>query len=227
MSVIVPVFNAAKYLDEAIGSILAQTYPNVEVIAVNDGSTDVSLNVLENYASRITIIDSINKGTPAARNLGIQVAEGSYLAFLDADDIWHPEKLSTQMDLFDRTPNLDMTYCSFEEFLSPDLSAEQQSKRVVKSGVMSGALLGTTLILRDSFNRVGLFSETRRSGEFIDWYARAEEIGLKIVPSDHCHYRRRSHADNQTLRLESLHQDYMEVVREALRRRRELKNNTE
>jgi glycosyltransferase involved in cell wall biosynthesis len=227
VSVIVPVFNAAKYLDEAIGSILSQTYPNVEVIAVNDGSTDVSLNILEKYSSRITIIDSTNKGTPAARNLGIQAAKGSYLAFLDADDIWHHEKLSVQLNMFDKTPNLDMTYCSFEEFLSPDLSAEQQARRVVKPGVLSVAVPGTTLILRASFDSVGSFSETRRSGEFIDWYARAEEIGLKIVPTNHCHYRRRSHADNQTLRLESLHQDYMEVVREALRRRREFKNNTE
>lgn len=227
VSVIVPVFNAVKYLDEAIGSIFEQTYPNLEVIAVNDGSTDDSLNVLENYASRITIIDSTNKGTPAARNLGVQAANGAYLAFLDADDIWHPDKLSTQRAMFDRNPYLDMTYCCFEEFLSPDLSTEQQATRVVKSGVMSAALAGTTLLSRTSFLKVGLFSETRRTGDFIDWYARAEDAGLNIIPTEHCHYRRRSHATNQSLQLEGLHKDYIDLVREALRRRREIKKNAE
>lgn len=225
VSVIVPVFNAARYLDEAIGSILAQTYTNVEVIAVNDGSTDDSLNVLENYTSRITIIDSANKGTPAARNQGIQAAKGSYLAFLDADDLWHPKKLHTQMDFFDSVPDLDMTYCCFEEFLSPDLSPTQLVNRKVKTGVMSAALAGTTLLRTTSFFRVGLFSETRRTGDFMDWYARAVDVGLKIVPTEHGHYRRRSHASNQSLQLEGLHKDYLEVVRSALQRRRALKND--
>lgn len=225
VSVIVPVYNAAKYLDEALNSVFGQTHLTLEVIAVNDGSTDDSLQVLTRYASRITIIDSVNKGTPAARNQGIQAAKGAYLAFLDADDLWHPEKLRTQMDLFDRVPDIDMTYCCFEEFLSPDLSTEQQATRVVKTGVISAALAGTTLLRRASFDKVGPFSETRRTGDFIDWYARAEDVGIKVVPTEHCHYRRRSHASNQSLQLGGLHKDYMEVVREALRRRRALKNN--
>jgi glycosyltransferase involved in cell wall biosynthesis len=225
VSVVIPVYNAAKFLDETLNSVLDQTYPNLEVLAVNDGSTDDSLQILANYASRITIFDSTNKGTPAARNKGIQMATGSYLSFIDSDDLWHPEKLTMQMELLGSMPDVDMTYCCFEEFLSPDLSPTQLANRKVKTGVMSAAMAGTTLIRRASFDKVGPFSETRRTGEFIDWYARAVEVGLKIVPTEHGHYRRRSHASNQSLQLEGLHKDYLEVVRSALQRRRALKND--
>jgi glycosyltransferase involved in cell wall biosynthesis len=227
VSVIVPVYNAAKYLDEAIESILIQTYPNMEVIAVNDGSTDESLHVLEKYNSRITIIDSTNKGTPAARNQGIRVSTGSYLAFLDADDIWYPEKLSVQMDVFDKNPDVALTYCCFEEFQSPDLSEELRSKRIVKSGIISAALPGTSIIQREAFYKVGFFFEPRRTGEFMDWFARAKELGIKMVPTEDSLYRRRSHADNQSLMIQSLHKDYLEMVRETLRRRREPINKSE
>ncbi len=225
VSVIVPVYNAAKYLEEALDSIFGQTYPNLEVIAVNDGSTDDSLQILMTYTSRITIIDSTNRGAPSARNQGIAVAKGSFLAFLDADDIWHSDKLNIQVNLLQNAPDVDMTYCSFQEFLSPDLSPEQQATRIVKKGVISASLAGTSLMRSTSFHKVGFFSEAREAGDFMDWMARANETGLRVVSTEHCLYRRRSHADNNSLKQESLHRDYLEVIRENLRRKRDLKNS--
>lgn len=221
ISVIVPVYNAARYVREAIDSIVAQTYDQVEIIAVNDGSTDQSLHVLSEFAEKITIIDSVNKGIASARNLGIAATKGHYLAFLDADDTWEANKLRLQLDHLNQNPSMDMVFCSFQEFLSPDLQGDILARRVLKAGPMKVAAAGTMLVPRNVFDRVGLFSEELRSGEFIDWFARAKELGLAALFTDDCLYHRRSHDDNHTLKADRLHADYLRVIKAALDRRRQ------
>ena len=96
VSVIVPVYNSAKYLVECLDSILNQTLTEIEVICIDDGSTDESLRILERYAScdsRVHILKQENKGAGAARNLGLAVAKGKYLSFLDSDDLFYPNML--------------------------------------------------------------------------------------------------------------------------------------
>ncbi|MEO6280714.1 glycosyltransferase family A protein [Roseateles sp.] len=97
VSVIIPAYNAAAYVAEAVDSVLAQDYPHVEVIVVNDGSKDNTLEVLRGYGDRIRVIDQANAGPPKARNAGLAAVRGEYVAFLDADDIWLPTKLSAQV----------------------------------------------------------------------------------------------------------------------------------
>jgi glycosyltransferase involved in cell wall biosynthesis len=220
VSVIIPVYNAAKYLAEAIESVLSQTYNNVEVIAVNDGSTDNSLEVLSAYSNRIQIISSANKGIGSARNLAIHQSKGSFLAFLDADDFWELNKLEVQMQVFASNPNLDIVYCSFKEFLSPDMTSELIQKRILKPTAMSGAIAGTSLVKRTAFDKVGLFSEQWKTGEYIDWYARAKEQNLTVKHIDNCLYHRRSHSDNHTFRESESKRDYLHVLKASLDRRR-------
>lgn len=97
VSVIIPAYNAEKYIRNTVGTVLSQTYPNVEVIVVNDGSTDKTLEVLTSIKG-IVILDQHNQGPSVARNAGIHRATGEYVAFLDADDAWHPDKLTEQMN---------------------------------------------------------------------------------------------------------------------------------
>jgi glycosyltransferase involved in cell wall biosynthesis len=97
VSVIIPAYNAAAYVAEAIDSVLAQDYPLVEVIVVNDGSKDNTLDILKGYGESIRIIDQANAGPPRARNAGLAAVRGEFVAFLDADDIWLPTKLSAQV----------------------------------------------------------------------------------------------------------------------------------
>ncbi|MDA9121212.1 glycosyltransferase family 2 protein [Flavobacteriales bacterium] len=222
ISVIIPVYNASKYLDEALQSVFNQSYKNLEIIAVNDGSTDNSSEVLEKYASRITIITSINKGIGSARNLGIKAARGEYLAFLDADDIWDSEKLKKQITNFENDPSLDIVYCSFKEFMSPDMDSEMAAKRILKPEAMTGASCGTSLLPRSSFEKVGYFSEELKSGEYIDWFARAKEQKLNLLFTNECLYHRRSHSDNHTVRESDSRMDYLKVLKAALERRRKL-----
>ena len=107
VSVIIPVYNGELYLDEAIESALGQPYRPIEVIVVDDGSTDGSAEVAKQFDSPMRYCFQPNAGLGAARNKGISLAQGSFFAFLDADDLWLENKLTRQMALFDKNPELD------------------------------------------------------------------------------------------------------------------------
>lgn len=117
VSVVVPVYNASRFLSRTINSVLAQTYQNFEIIIVDDCSTDDSLSIAQNFAkqdSRIQLLHNPkNIGVAETRNRGINEAKGEYIAFLDSDDVWLPQKLERQMALAKRT-DADIVYCSYE-----------------------------------------------------------------------------------------------------------------
>jgi glycosyltransferase involved in cell wall biosynthesis len=114
VSVIIPVYNGERYLAETIESVIAQTEMNWELIAVNDGSTDNSLTILEEYIKkipeRIKVITVENRGVSSARNTAVAAARGTYVAFLDQDDLWAPQKLQRQIEMFSRDKNLGISY---------------------------------------------------------------------------------------------------------------------
>ncbi|MGH9423586.1 MAG: glycosyltransferase family 2 protein [Thermoanaerobaculia bacterium] len=116
VSVIIPNYNYGRFLREAIDSALAQTYPPLEVIVVDDGSTDETPQVLAAYGDRIRAIRQDNQGVGAARNTGIAAARGEYVAFLDSDDIWRPRKLEYEMARFAADPDLGLVHCGAESF---------------------------------------------------------------------------------------------------------------
>jgi glycosyltransferase involved in cell wall biosynthesis len=144
ISVIIPAFNYARYLREAIDSVFAQTYPALEVIVVDDGSTDDTPAVLAAYGDRIRAIRQQNHGVSAARNTGINAARGEYIAFLDADDVWRPAKLEAQMARFDADPHLGLVYCGAESF-----NAEGQTIPVWRNGVQGRVAINMLRFDRD------------------------------------------------------------------------------
>ena len=98
ISVIMPAYNTEKYVAEAVQSILGQTYSPIELICINDGSTDGSLDILKSFGDKVVIVDlERNSGIAAARNAGIRISRGKFVAFADADDIWKPNKLELQL----------------------------------------------------------------------------------------------------------------------------------
>jgi glycosyltransferase involved in cell wall biosynthesis len=116
VSVVIPIYNYGRFLREALDSALAQTYPPLEVIVVDDGSTDDTPQVLAGYGDRIRAIRQDNHGVGAARNTGIAAARGEYIAFLDSDDIWRPGKLESEMARFAADPELGLVHCGAESF---------------------------------------------------------------------------------------------------------------
>jgi glycosyltransferase involved in cell wall biosynthesis len=114
VSAIVPAFNYGRYLSAAIDSALAQTYPLLELVVVDDGSTDETAAVLASYGERVRVLRQDNRGPAAARNAGIAAARGELLAFLDADDGWHPRKLELQVERLAAEPAPGLVHCGME-----------------------------------------------------------------------------------------------------------------
>ena len=110
VSVVVPNYNYALYVGECIESILAQTYRNIEIIVVDDGSTDDSLEILNRYDDKVKVIQSQNFGVNHARNLGLRYCRGQYVAFCDSDDYWGSDKIQLQLDLMRQNSNLSLVY---------------------------------------------------------------------------------------------------------------------
>ena len=108
VSVIIPAYNADRYIAEAINSIFSQSYQDYEIIVVDDGSTDSTPEILQSYGSRIHSISQTNGGMAAARNLGIAAAKGELIALLDHDDIFLPDKLPAQVACFDSHPGVGL-----------------------------------------------------------------------------------------------------------------------
>jgi glycosyltransferase involved in cell wall biosynthesis len=220
VTVIIGVYNAERYLAEAIESVLAQTHPAVELIVVDDGSTDASGRIAEGYGVRVRCIRQENGGMAAARNRAIPEARGSCLSFLDADDRFPPDKLRNQLAVFEAEPELDVVYGHVTEFLSPDLDEAALALLRTPEHDVPWPTPNLMLVRRESFLRVGLFSTDLKVGIGVDWYARANELGLRNAVPPIVVLERRLHAENNGIRQRESKPQYLHVLKAALDRRR-------
>lgn len=226
VSVIIPVHNGERYLAEAIQSVLAQTLPPDEIIVVDDGSTDASAAVAQSFGAPARVLIQANLGPAAARNLGVARACGDLLAFLDADDLWLPDKLARQMGALETDPACEAVFGRVENFISPELDATQRQILVQSANQVGTHHIGALLIYRQAFRRVGDFEPRRRHGEFIEWWARALRLGLRYTILPELVLRRRLHANNLTRRERSGRQEYLSLLREQIAHRRSLTRPT-
>ena len=123
VSVIMPAFNSARYIQESIDSVLAQDYPNNELIVIDDGSTDSTVELVSDYGNRVRLITQQNQGAAVARNAGLKAARGDYIAFIDSDDVWLPGKLTTQIRHLQHHPDVGIVYARWHKW-KPDNSGE-------------------------------------------------------------------------------------------------------
>jgi len=224
ISVIIPVYNAEKYITQALDSVFNQTIKNIEVICINDGSKDSSLEILKTYGAKIRLLDNgQNYGIGETRNRGIAVAKGDFLAFMDADDIWEPEKLKTQILQFQKNKDLDISFSYMKCFISPELSAEAKRLRYCPPDPTTGYLSGTAVIKSTSFEKVGMFNPKWKVGEFIDWFAKAKEMGLSYDITPGVFLLRRIHETNTGVAERSSRSDFVKIMKESLDRKRNQK----
>ncbi len=220
VSVIIPVFNCAKYLGEAIESVLEQTYKPIEIIVVNDGSTDNSQAVAKSYSNNIKYHYQENSGIGAARNKGIELSKGDYLAFLDADDLWVKNRLEIQMEVLKSSEQVDVVFGHVEQFLSPEIFEELERKYKCPEKPMPGRLASTILISKEKLLKVGHYTSIRNLGADLDWYLRAKESKLKIKMLDTTLLKRRIHTTNTGILQKDKRTDYVRHLKESLDRRR-------
>lgn len=220
ISVVIPVRNADRYLRTAIDSVLVQTLPPSEVLVIDDGSTDGSLSVASAYGKRVHVLTGTHGGIGAARNAGVERASGDFLAFLDADDYWVPEKLAWQVDVFRRFPDVELVFGLVRQFYSPDLVVAAEERARMDQLVYPGHHAGTMLIRREAFRRVGLFDTSVRIGEFLDWCARAREADVRTEVLPKVVMFRRIHSQNTVTRHRASQTDYARILKATLDRRR-------
>ena len=220
VSVIIPVYNREKYIAETIQSVLTQTYDSWEIIIVNDGSVDRSEEIALSFGEQIRYVSQTNQGIGAARNAGVRLAKGAFLAFLDSDDLWIPDKLTKQMAVLLGTPSLDMAFGYVQPFVSPELRNEERPAIRSATEIMPGYQAGTMLIRRDAFHQVGGFETNWELGEFLDWYARARDLGLKSFMLPEVVMKRRLHKSNLGSIKRDNRVDYVRVLKSVLDRRR-------
>lgn len=221
MSVIIPVYNGGRYLAEAIESVLEQTYRRWEIIVVDDGSTDNSAEVAKRFSGLAQYVYQDHLGAGAARNKGVSLAAGEFIAFLDADDIWSKDKLSLQMGAFNTDPSLEMVQGHVRQFYSPELSVK--IKVDPDREVLPGTIPSALMVRRDSFLRAGLFATGWKVAESLDWYAKAVGAGLKCGMLPQIVAQRRIHTTNVGIRLRDFRGDYISVLKEHLDRQRKTK----
>jgi glycosyltransferase involved in cell wall biosynthesis len=220
VSVVIPVFDCEKYLAAAIESVLAQTYRSIEVIVVNDGSSDRVGEIAAHFGAPVRYTAQSHQGAGSARNTGSRMARGSFLSFLDADDLWVADKLTRQLAVFDSDSNIDMVFGHIEQFHSPEVSEELKSTMAGDGKILTGCSATTLLIKRDSFFHAGLFADHWHLGEFIDWYAKAIDKGLRSHTLSAVLTRRRLHGANMTIRQRPAMIDYVRILKASMDRRR-------
>jgi glycosyltransferase involved in cell wall biosynthesis len=218
VSVVIPAFDAERYVREAIRSAVQQTHRVLEVIVVDDGSSDATAVLARRFGTPVRVVRQGHAGIGAARNAGIRLARGEYIALLDADDLWERDKLARQLEVFGADPTVDLVFGGVEPFVSPELGESTSTGRNAASP--TGRLASALLVRADVVARVGPQREDLHVGEFIDWYARAVSAGCRVGFVDGLVTRRRLHATNHGRRHRADGGDFARVLKDALDRRR-------
>ena len=191
ISVIIPAYNHAQFVEEAVESVLSQTYKHLEVIVVDDGSTDDTRDILKKYQNKLTYIFQKNNGQSSARNHGIRTGKGTYIAFLDSDDLWLPEKLELQMEVMSQNQTIGLVSCG-AYIINPKgriedewIREEYQTREKLLRDLQTRKLFLNTscvLVKRMCLDRVGEFKEGLGFAEDWDlWLRIARHYEVRII----------------------------------------------
>lgn len=179
VSVIIPVYNGEKYIRHAIQSVIDQTYPNLEILVVDDGSIDGTKDVVTNSFPSILYLRQENKGAAAARNLGIKKSTGEYIAFLDSDDVWLPQKVARQMEAIAKNPAIKISHTNIKikvdgQMRDTAYPVSHQEGRIFENLLLhTGSVVCSTLLIKkECFEKVGYFDEELRTAEDVHLFLR-------------------------------------------------------
>ena len=216
LTVVIPVYNGERYVGEAIESVLQQGYPNIEIIVIDDGSTDGTRAALAQYEGVVQVFTQENAGPAAARNAGIRRARGTRIGLLDADDMWTDNHLAFMMPYLDTGQPFDMVR-GHTQFIRFDTA---EGRMEVTKPLFMEALVGACLYRASVFETVGLFDETMRTGEDFDWNIRLAESACreKRLAEATLFYRR--HESNLTNTKEMIEKGQLHAFRNKVQRAR-------
>ena len=219
VSVIIPVYNGARYLRAALESVFGQTYRPFEVIVVDDGSADNSGDIAHSF-SEVRYIRQANQGVAAARNNGIEAARGEFFAFLDQDDLWTSEKLKLQIAHMQSHPEVSYTLTQQQFFLEPGETIPTWFRKELLSEVHTGWVLGTLVVRRAAFEQIGNFATGYSAASDGDWFFRAKAAAVPMAVVPELLLLKRIHGANESARAKEILSELRKVVKSSLDRQR-------
>jgi glycosyltransferase involved in cell wall biosynthesis len=220
VGVVIPTLDGERYLGEAIESVLRQTHQRLDVVVVDNGSTDATRDVARTYAPDVRCVALPHRGLGAARNVGVRAVRGDHVAFLDQDDVWADRKLELQLAQFGEPTPPDLVFGHAREFISPEHEPRLANRIRCVIDLRPAALPGTMLASRASIAKVGPFSTRWATNDFMAWLLAARRIGLReVMLADHV-LSRRLHDSNFSHRADVTRAEYLHVLKESLDRRR-------
>ncbi|MCF4970310.1 glycosyltransferase [Nostoc sp. CMAA1605] len=238
ISVIIPVYNGEKTIQETIQSVLNQTFSSIEIIVINDGSTDATLNIIESIDDpRLRVFSYPNAGLAASRNRGLSHRVGQFVSFLDADDLWTADKLYSQLQLLEENPDAAVVY-SWTDYIDSDGRFLKAGRHTTVMGDVYQHLLiwnflengSNPLIRYDAIRMVGNFDETLKAAEDWDmWLRLAACYKFSVVPKTQILYRLSSNSMSSNIIAQEI--ESLKVIERAFSSQKalslqDLKNKT-
>jgi glycosyltransferase involved in cell wall biosynthesis len=221
ISVIVPAFQREQHLGATLSSIIAQSYSPLEIIVVDDGSTDKTATVAQSYR-QVRYVFQSNQGPPAARNTGLANCNGGLIAFLDADDLWPADKLEKQFKFLTTHPEIACVLGRMKNFLDDGIDLPNWVPVSAMSDDSDALSLGAGLIRREAFDRIGGFDANCWFGDDLDWFIRLREAELPMAVMKEVFLLRRIHSSNISRNQKALTQQYLRIIKAHIDRRRKL-----
>jgi glycosyltransferase involved in cell wall biosynthesis len=224
-SVIIPAYNVAPWIGETLESVLAQDLPSLEIIVVDDGSTDDTAGVVAKFGQYVRYVRQDNAGQGAARNRGIRLAQGDYIAFVDGDDVWLPNKLRLQWDALQSGFNWVYSDAeAFDDKTGQVMYAFSQLGRLYGGDVLEPLLLNnfiaspTPLVKRTVLEEVGCFNLRNRGEDFDLWLRIAARYPIALVNRPLARYRVRGSSDHHSGSPMEVHMSFQRVIELAVGR---------
>lgn len=217
----IPVRDGEAYLAAAIESALNQTRPCDQLIVVDNGSTDRSAEIAAGFGPQVEIVNEPRPGIGAARNAALRAARGDFLAFLDADDLWEPEKTALQLAALEAEPRLCLAFGHVRQFVSPDLAAAEAEGLRVPAEPQPGLYIGAMLARREAIEAIGPWPEDVRVSDGLSFLLRARELGLAQVMLGETVTLRRVHGANHSIHNREERGEFARHLKRSLDRRRE------
>jgi glycosyltransferase involved in cell wall biosynthesis len=220
VSVVIPAYNYAKYLAKTLDSVFAQTYRPIEVIVVDDGSTDNTAEIVRAYPE-VRYFYQSNQGVSVARNVGITAAQGEYIAFLDADDRWKPDKLSIQITYMLENPDIGITATKVFNFLETGTQMPSCFTPDRHLGETESIIPSTLIVHKTVFSQIGAFSSEYRASEDLEWLSRAQDAQISIFTIAQTLTLRRLHGSNLSWEIAStVSSRRLRIFKESIARKR-------
>ncbi|WP_017655072.1 glycosyltransferase [Fortiea contorta] len=220
VSVIIAVQNGEQYLNQAINSIVAQTYPNVEILVVDGKSTDQTEAIAKSYP-QVRYLHQTAKGLSDAWNTGINAAKGEMIAFLDHDDYWTPNKLALQVEYLIQHPEVQSAIAHFCFILAhPDQSIPTGFKPQLLQKKLIGRIPGTLLVYKTVFDYIGQFDTNLKIASDVDWFTRAKDQNISLVVIPEVVLYKRVHNNNLSSNALVNNQELLGILKQSIARQR-------